>query len=226
MRREKQALQESVRKLQTAAELEKSKASAHSSAVMQKLEDENETLRRENEILLNAHHESKHTNELLRAANEEGREAVSAMQRKILDLEETIRQNEVAALKAVSADEAGVLKMQLDLLKSENDELQKNGMALKKENELLRTQQEGRRSLPERSSLDSVSGLDETDSELNSLDVTLHKGEQQPCTLVTARARSVLLCACDHGPSRIPIRSANTSLHAATYNLIIDFHAL
>ena len=48
--------------------------------MIEKLEDENETLRRENEILLNAHHESKHTNELLRSANEEGREAVSALQ--------------------------------------------------------------------------------------------------------------------------------------------------
>jgi len=173
-RRENQALQETVQKLQAAAEKEKARASAHSSAVMQKLEDENETLRRENEILLNAHHESKHAYALLSVANEEGRESVSALQRKILDLEEAVRQGEVAALNTVSADEASMLKMQIDLLKRENDELLKRESSLKKENEMLRAQQDGRRDIPDRSSLDSISGLDETDSEMNSLDVTSH----------------------------------------------------
>lgn len=180
-RRENQALQETVRKLQAAAEKEKARASAHSSAVTQKLEDENETLRRENEILLNAHHESKRANELLRFANEEGRESVGALQRKILDLEEVVRQGEVAALNTVGADEASMLKMQMDLLKRENDELLKRESSLKKENEVLQTQHDGRRDMPDRSSLDSISGLDETDSEMNSLDVTSHphKGDNR-----------------------------------------------
>ena len=48
----------------------------------------------------------------------------TTLQRKILDLEESVRQSEVAALKTVSADEASMLKMQLELLKGENAELQ------------------------------------------------------------------------------------------------------
>ena len=44
---------------QNAAQLEKDKARATSSAVTQKLEDEIATLRQENDILLKAHHESK-----------------------------------------------------------------------------------------------------------------------------------------------------------------------
>ena len=122
-RRENVALQETVRKLKAEMQAQRDKDQAYASAATQKLEEENSTLRQENDILLKAHHESKHSNDTLRAANQEGREAVSALQRKIIDLEETVRQKELNEMKSVSADEANLLKMQVDMLRKENEDL-------------------------------------------------------------------------------------------------------
>jgi hypothetical protein len=160
--------QESGRKLQTTLQLEKDKALADSSVATKRLEEENDALRQENEILLKAHHESKHTIDTLRTDNQEGREAVGTLQRKVLDLEETIRQSEVKALNMVSGDEVAMLKLQLDMLKRDNEELVLKNDELRSQNERERAEY-----TRNRSSIDSVSGFDETDSEMTSLDMTL-----------------------------------------------------
>ena len=181
-RRENVALQDTVRKLKADMQAQRDKDQAYASAATQKLEEENSTLRQENDILLKAHHESKHSNDTLRAANQEGREAVSALQRKIIDLEETVRQKELNEMKSVSADEANLLKMQVDMLRKENED--------------LRRQQELEAELRNRSSLDSVSGLDETDSEMPSLDATLNRaaaaGVGGPQTVMSSRSLAAI----------------------------------
>lgn len=171
VRRENKDLQETIRKLQRDMQLEKDTSKVHKSAEIEKLREENETLRKENEIILKSSHELKRKAEQDRASSQEGREALSAMQRKTADLEKALQQNQA---QAVSADEVRMLKMQIDMLKKENEE--------------IRAQQEIRN----RSSLDSINGLDETDSEMPSLDTTLapfpQKGKDGPQTVMSSRS--------------------------------------
>ena len=180
-RRENKELQDAVRKLKADLQAQRDKDQANASAATKKLEEENNALRQENEILLKAHHESKRANDSLHAANQEGREAESALRRKVLELEETVRQKMMNELKSVSAEEASMLKMQVDMLRKENED--------------LRRQQEQEAELRNRSSLDSFGGLDE-DSEMASLDATLNRaaapGVGGPKTVMSSRTLAAI----------------------------------
>ena len=176
------ALEEALCQLRNESRDEKKTAKSMFDAETSRLKEENDTLRQENAILLKAHHESKHTNELLKKSNLEGREEVITLQRTVLQLEETIRRSEELFANTMSSDEAECLTMQVNVLKNENHELVTKVDDLRRERDELRAQRahfetalkherEMRDYSRNRESIDSWT--EDTSSDMTSIDSTI-----------------------------------------------------